>query len=111
MKNRAGDYDKDVIVEEEVWIGANVTILSGSLIGRGANIGAGSVIRGKVPPYSIVFGNPARVIGFSFSPEEIIEHEKTLYPEKERYTIDILNKNYEKYFLNRVKENKEFYRI
>lgn len=93
--------DKDVVVEEEVWIGAGVTLLSGTIVGRGAEVGAGSVCRGKIPPYAIVVGNPAKIVGYRFTPDQIIEHEKALYPEKERLPYDKLLKNYNKYFENR----------
>lgn len=105
------DYEKDVIVEEDVWIGANVTIFGGCTIGRGSHIGAGAVIRNNIPPYSVVIGNPAKVIGFSLNPEEIIEHEKVLYPEKERLPITLLEKNYQKLFLNRVADIKCFTKL
>lgn len=50
-------------IEDDVWIGARVTILAkNQTIGRGAIIGAGSVVTKEVPPYAIVGGNPARVI-------------------------------------------------
>lgn len=94
--------DKDIIVEEDVLIGARVTLLSGTIIGRGAEIGAGSVCRGKIPPYAKVVGNPAKVVGYRFTPEEIIEHEKALYPEEERLPLSKLEKNYNKYFENRA---------
>lgn len=103
---------KDIIVEEDVWIAANVTLLAGARIGRGAIIGAGSVLRAcKVPPYAIVQGNPAKVVGFRYLPEEIIEHEKILYSEDDRLPIEILQKNYEKYFLKRIKEIKEYTKL
>lgn len=105
------EHDKDVILEEDVWIGANVTLCDGVTIGRCANVGAGSVVRNNVPPYSVVVGNPAKIIGFCFTPEEIIEHEKALYPEEERLPLELLEKNYEKYFLKRIKEIKEFTRL
>ena len=91
------EIDKDVIVEEDARIGANVTILCGVTIGRGSIIGAGSVIRKNTPPYSIVIGNPARVIKFVLSPEDIAEHELNLYPETERLSLDILKKHQETY--------------
>ena len=104
---KPSDLDKDVIVDEDVWLACNVTLLSGVHIGRGAVIGAGSVCRTSVPPYAIVFGNPAKVVGFRMSPEEIIEHECSLYSENERISHEILQKNYEKYFLNRIDIIKE----
>jgi acetyltransferase-like isoleucine patch superfamily enzyme len=51
-----------VIIEDDVWIGAHVTILKGVRIGRGAVIGAGSVVTRDVAMNTIVAGNPARVI-------------------------------------------------
>ena len=104
-------YDKDVIVEEDVWVGSNVTLLSGVTVGRGAIVGAGSVVRVSIPPYSIVLGNPAKIIGFKYTPEDIIEHEKQLYAEEERLQIEILQKNYEKYFLNKMKDIKQYLKL
>lgn len=77
---------RDIIVEEDVWIGINVTLLAGAHIGRGAIIGAGAVVRGEVPPYAVVIGNPARIIKFKWSVEDIMEHEKKLYPENVRFS-------------------------
>lgn len=102
------DIEKDVVVEEDVWLGTNVTLLSGVKVGRGATVGAGAVVRTNVPPYSIVTGNPAKVVGFSLRPEEIIEHEKALYPEEERLPLDKLEKNYDKYFVKRLLEIRNF---
>lgn len=51
-----------IIIEDNVWIGANAIILSGSHIGTGSVISAGSVISNYIPPLSIVVGNPGRVI-------------------------------------------------
>lgn len=108
---RETDEEYDLIINEDVWIGANVTICSKANIGRGATIGAGAVVITKVPPYAIVIGNPAKVVGFNFTPEEIVEHEKKLYPEEERIPLETLEKNYNKYFINRIKEIKEFTRL
>lgn len=47
-------FDKDVVVEEDVWLGVNVTLLSGVTVGRGAIVAAGSVVTKDVPPYSVV---------------------------------------------------------
>lgn len=111
MDDRSSDCEKDVIVEEDVWLGANVTLCAGVKIGRGANVGTGSVVRTNIPPYAITVGNPAKVIGFCFTPEEIIEHEKIQYPEEERLPMELLQKNYEKYFLKRIKEIKNFVKL
>lgn len=53
---------ENIIVEDEVWIGANVTILPGVHVGRCSVIGAGSVITKDVEPYSVYAGVPARKI-------------------------------------------------
>lgn len=55
---------KPVIIGDDVWIGIRVTILSGVKIGQGAVIGAGSIVTKNVEPYSIVAGNPARIVKF-----------------------------------------------
>ncbi|QTE39013.1 acyltransferase [Mucilaginibacter gossypii] len=54
--------DQKVTIEGENWIGANVTILGGVIIGRGAIIGAGSLVNKSIPPYTIAAGVPAKVI-------------------------------------------------
>jgi len=70
--------DADVIIEDDVWIGAGTIILKGVTIGRGSVIGAGSVVTKSTAPYSISAGNPCKMIKMRFSEEEIIEHEKIL---------------------------------
>lgn len=60
---KQGGEDRKVVIEDDVWIGARVIILPGRRVGRGAVLGAGAVITKDVAPYSIVGGNPARVIG------------------------------------------------
>lgn len=105
------EMDKDVVVEDDVWIGSRVTLLSGVHIGRGCEIGAGSVVRRSMPPYAVVAGNPAKIVGFRFTPEEIIEHEKIQYKEDERLPIGLLEKNYQKYFLSRIADIKSFLKL
>lgn len=90
--NKPKGYDKDVVIEKDVWIGCNVTILAGVHVGRGATIAAGAVVSKDVPPYCVVGGVPAKLIKHSFSIEEIIEHEKKLYPEEERFSREDLEK-------------------
>lgn len=83
-------FDKDVIVEEDVWLGVNVTLLSGITIGRGAIVAAGSVVTKNVPPYSVVGGIPAKFIKFKWSLEDILKHESVIYTADERITKDKL---------------------
>lgn len=61
----------DVIIGHDVWIGTGAVILSGVRIGNGAVIGASAVVTRDVPPYSIVAGNPAKVVRMRFKEEEI----------------------------------------
>lgn len=70
--------DPDLVVEDDVWIGANAIILGGVTIGRGAVIGAGTIVTKSIPPYSIYVGNPGRVIKKRFTDEQILEHERKL---------------------------------
>jgi acetyltransferase-like isoleucine patch superfamily enzyme len=53
---------KTIVIEDEVWVGANVVITAGVAIGKHAVVAAGSVVTKDVPPYTIVGGNPAKVI-------------------------------------------------
>lgn len=54
--------DKAIVIEDDVLIGANVSVLKGVRVGRGAVIGIGSVVLRDVPSYTIVAGNPAKII-------------------------------------------------
>ena len=51
-----------VVIEDNVWIGARAIILSGAHIGEGTVIAAGALVSSKIPPFSIVVGNPGRVV-------------------------------------------------
>lgn len=52
-----------IVVEDDVWIGANCVLLDGALVRRGAVVAAGSVVRGEIEPYAVYAGAPARKIG------------------------------------------------
>lgn len=62
---------KQIIIGNDVWIGANVIIMGGVRIGNGAVIGAGAVVAKDIPPYAIAAGNPVRVIKYRFSEDMI----------------------------------------
>lgn len=79
IANRLADIEKDVVVEEEVWLGANVTILPGVTIGRGTTVAAGSVVTKDLPPYTLCAGIPAQVKKRYWTDEQIAEHEKLIY--------------------------------
>ena len=55
--------EADILIGRDVWIGYGAVILAGAEIGDGCIIGAGSVVRGRIEPFSILGGNPAQVIG------------------------------------------------
>jgi acetyltransferase-like isoleucine patch superfamily enzyme len=54
----------NTIIEDDVWIGRNVIIMPGMLIGRGSIIGAGAVVTKNIEPYAVVGGVPAKVIKY-----------------------------------------------
>ena len=88
VHDKKDGLDKDVIIEDEIWVGSNVTILSGAHISRGCVIAAGAIVNKYIPPYSIVGGVPAKVLKYRFTPEQIIEHEKALYVSEKRLTLE-----------------------
>ena len=63
-RNTSDDYLK-TIVRRGASIGANATVVCGHEIGRFAFVGAGAVVTRDVPPYALVFGNPARIRGYA----------------------------------------------
>lgn len=93
MKDASPDKDKynaPIVVEEDVWIGARVTLMSGVTIGRGCIIAAGAVVTRSTSPYSVCGGVPSKFIKFYWTIDQIIEHEKQLYPIEKRYTREQL---------------------
>lgn len=89
--------DRDIIVEEDVWIGCNVTLLSGVTIGRGTTVAAGAVVSRSMPPYCICGGVPAKFIKFYWTIDQIIDHESKLYPIDERYSYEELKEIFNKW--------------
>ncbi len=58
-----GNRPGQIVLGEDVWIAASVTLLPGTILGRGCIVSAGSVVSGQYSDYSILAGNPARIIG------------------------------------------------
>ena len=78
LRSRALQYNKDVHIGENVWIGAGVIIVPGVHIGKNSVIGAGSVVTKDIPENVVAVGNPCRVL------REISEHDKEYFYKKER---------------------------
>lgn len=74
----AHDASNYIIIEDDVWVGFGAVILTGLKIGRGAIIAAGAVVTTDVEAYTIVAGNPSKVVGRRFTPELAKLHEKNL---------------------------------
>ena len=94
-ENKPTGYDKDVIINEDCWIGCNVTLLCGVTKGRGCTI----AVNKDIPPYCIAGGVPAKVIKRIWTIDEILYHESQLYPENERFTREQLEEIYKDYKL------------
>lgn len=78
VQEKLPENDQPVVIEDDVWCGANVTILKGVTIGRGSVIAAGAVVTKSFPPYSIIGGVPARLLKRRFAETEICEHERII---------------------------------
>ena len=93
VKEKKPKDDQDVIVEDDVWVGSGAIILKGVKLGRGCIVAAGAVVTREVLPYSIVGGNPARVISIRFRElETILKHEAELYCEERRLKQELLKR-------------------
>lgn len=80
VEKKDGD-DGLVLIEDDVWIGANALIISvnkGITIGRGSIVAAGAVVTKDVAPYTIVAGVPAKFIKNRFTDEQLSMHKKTI---------------------------------
>ncbi len=74
VKNKRPADDLPIVIEDDVWVGADAIILKGVTIKTGSVIGAGSVVTKDVPAYSIVGGIPAKVIKMRFDENELKLH-------------------------------------
>lgn len=70
--------DLDVVIEDDVWVGAHALLLKGVRIGRGSIIGAGSVVTKNVPPYSVYVGSPGLKVWPRWDAATQAEHERHL---------------------------------
>lgn len=103
-----GCFVTPLVIKEDVWIGARAIIMPGvKEIGRGAIISSGAVVKSKVPPYAVLMGNPAKIIGFKYTPDEMQKHEADNYKPGNRTDIIQYEKLYNKYFLNRINDIKK----
>ena len=59
--------DEKAVIENDVWLGYGAIVLTGVTVGRGAVVGAGSVVTNDIPSYSVAAGVPARVVGQRFA--------------------------------------------
>ncbi|TVY41302.1 putative acetyltransferase [Lachnellula cervina] len=67
------EFAREVTIGDDCWIGGNVVILLGVVIGNGCTIGAGSVVTKSVPDYSVAIGSPAKVVKTVEPPGEKVE--------------------------------------
>lgn len=88
--SHVNDVSKDLTIAEDVFVGANVTVLAGGDLGRGCVVGACSLVTKPVPPYAIVVGVPAKIVGVKFTLDQILKHEEKLYPPEERMSREYL---------------------
>ena len=82
-EKRPGD-DLGVTIEDDVWVGAGATLLSGVTVARGSIVAAGAVVTKSFPPYSIIGGVPARLIRPRWDDATILEHENRLHLKSRR---------------------------
>lgn len=88
----------NIVVNEDAWVGAGTILLAKCEIGRGAVIGAGSIVSKKIPPYAVAVGSPTKIIAARFTIEQILEHERILYPPEERMSRKELEELFKTYY-------------
>lgn len=92
------DKIRTIVVNEDAWVGAGTILMSKCEIGRGAVIGAGSIVTKKIPPYAVAVGSPTKIIAVRFTIEQILKHESILYPPEERMSREELEDLFNKYY-------------
>ncbi len=78
MKPQGDENQREVVIEDNVWIGGNTTILKGVTIGTGAVIGALSLVNRSIPPYVVAAGNPCTVLRKHFDDDQLSGHLRQL---------------------------------
>lgn len=86
--------NREIIIEDDVWVGFRSVILSGVTVGKGAIVAAGSLVTKDVQAYSIVAGIPAKKVGVRFESDEILKHEKIV--ERGEYEYSLLGLQFSK---------------
>lgn len=84
LRRKGLQYNKDVHIEENVWIGANVTVVPGVTIGKNSVIGAGAVVVKDIPANSVAVGNPCKVI------RQITDHDKEYFYKNEKIDWNLI---------------------
>lgn len=101
VNSHVNDKTSNIIIEEDVWVGTNTTILAGVNLGRGCIVGAGAIVTKPVPPYAVVSGIPAKITAVRFNIEQILEHEYKLYSKQERLSKEYLESLFQNYFVGK----------
>ena len=78
LRDRGLQYNKDVHIGDNTWIGASVVIVPGVTIGKNVIIGAGSIVTKDIPDNVVAVGNPCRVI------REVGEHDREYFYKDEK---------------------------
>ena len=101
VNNQSKNTSGDIVIGNDVWIGENVTIMSGITIGNGVVIAANSTVVKNIPDYALVGGNPATIIRYRFSSEQI---EKLLKISWWDWEVERINKNIHLICSNNIEE-------
>ena len=102
ISNKELDEPQQTIIGNDVWIGDRAIIKAGIELGDGCIVGMGSVVTKNVPPYSIVAGNPAKIIRYRFDRETInklLEYKWWDLSDKELKALQGFNANQEEFIL------------
>lgn len=97
-KLHINDEDRHITIHEDCWIGAGCIILSRAEFGRGCVVGAGSIVTKQVPPYAVAVGSPLKIVASRFTKEQILAHERILYPPEERMLEEEIDQLFDTYF-------------